>query len=225
MSDGSAAESFTQSEPELGNTFASDLLLQSVLQRKFPDPAYRQVCDEFLALGERMASDVLAMSEEVDRNPPSHVPFAPNGTRIDHIQVSPAWNALDRVSAEEGMIATAYERAFDDLSRPLQWAKLYLFHPSSSYYTCPLAMTDGAAKLIEKFGDSKAFDEVFAHLTSRNPDEFWTSGQWMTEKRGGSDVAESETIARMQNGEWRLYGEKWFTSATTAQIAMTLARV
>ncbi|MDJ0698468.1 MAG: acyl-CoA dehydrogenase family protein [Woeseiaceae bacterium] len=225
MSDGGAPESFTQAEPELGNTFASDLLLQSVLQRKLPDPVYRRVCDEFLALGERMAGDVLAMSEEVDRNPPSHVPFAPNGKRIDHIQVSPAWNALDRVSAEEGMIATAYERAFDDLSRPLQWAKLYLFHPSSSYYTCPLAMTDGAAKLIERFGDSQMFDEVFAHLTSRNPDEFWTSGQWMTEKRGGSDVAGSETIARMQHGEWRLYGDKWFTSATTAQIAMTLARV
>ena len=27
-----------------------------------------------------------------------------------------------------------------------------------------------------------------SHLTSRDPNTFWTSGQWMTEKEGGSDV-------------------------------------
>lgn len=34
-------------------------------------------------------------------------------------------------------------------SRLHQMAKLYLFGPSSGLYTCPLAMTDGAARLIE----------------------------------------------------------------------------
>ena len=31
---------------------------------------------------------------------------------------------------------------------------------------------------------------AFCHLTARDPGSFWTSGQWMTEKRGGSDVGE-----------------------------------
>jgi len=34
-------------------------------------------------------------------------------------------------------------------SRLYQLAKLFLFAPSSGYYSCPLAMTDGAAKSIE----------------------------------------------------------------------------
>ena len=34
-------------------------------------------------------------------------------------------------------------------SRIHQFAKLLLFSPSSGLYSCPLAMTDGAAKLIE----------------------------------------------------------------------------
>ena len=51
-------------------------------------------------------------------------------------------------------------------------------------------------------------------LTSRDPERFWTSGQWMTEATGGSDVGLSETIARQDGGSWRLYGRKWFTSAT-----------
>jgi len=28
----------------------------------------------------------------------------------------------------------------------------------------------------------------YSRLTTTNPDKFWTSGQWMTEKAGGSDV-------------------------------------
>jgi len=31
-------------------------------------------------------------------------------------------------------------------------------------------------------------DDAFRHLSSRNPLQFWTSGQWMTERKGGSDV-------------------------------------
>jgi len=37
-------------------------------------------------------------------------------------------------------------------------------------------------------GQHGVLDEAFKHLTSRHPDEFWTSGQWMTERKGGSDV-------------------------------------
>ena len=47
----------------------------------------------------------------------------------------------------------------------------------------------------------------------------------MTESTGGSDVGTAETIARQdERGEWRLYGRKWFTSATTSQMALVLAR-
>jgi alkylation response protein AidB-like acyl-CoA dehydrogenase len=52
----------------------------------------------------------------------------------------------------------------------------------------------------------------------------WTSGQWMTERTGGSDVGLSETVARNVDGVWRLYGTKWFTSATTSNMTLTLAR-
>ena len=46
----------------------------------------------------------------------------------------------------------------------------------------------------------------------------------MTERIGGSDVGASETVARLEGDTWRLYGTKWFTSATTSEMAMTLAR-
>lgn len=70
-------------------------------------------------------------------------------------------------------------------------------------------------------------DPIYQRLTSNIPDEFYTSGQWMTERKGGSDVANgTETIAVQQsNGKYLLYGYKWFSSATDADVTFTLARI
>src|SRR5207248_2121166 len=67
-------------------------------------------------------------------------------------------------------------------------------------------------------------ERAVPRLTSRDPDRMWTSGQWMTERTGGSDVGLSETEARQEGDSWRLFGTKWFTSATTSEMALTLGR-
>ena len=54
----------------------------------------------------------------------------------------------------------------------------------------------------------------------------WTSGQWMTEKKGGSDVSNTETLAiRTETRDYHLYGYKWFTSATDSQMALALGKI
>src|SRR4029453_8379338 len=107
------------------------------------------------------------------------------------------------------------------------FALAYLFHASSQIYTCPLAMTDGCARTLEVLGVDlgPTRDRILGHLISRNPAQSWTSGQWMTERIGGSDVGLSETVARRgTDGRFTLHGTKWFTSAITSQVALTLAR-
>lgn len=49
----------------------------------------------------------------------------------------------------------------------------------------------------------------------------------MTEKNGGSDVSQAtETIAVQQGGTvYRLYGYKWFSSATDSDVSLALARI
>ena len=42
----------------------------------------------------------------------------------------------------------------------------------------------------------------------------------MTERTGGSDVGRTETVARRDGRGWRLFGTKWFSSATTAEMAL-----
>ena len=85
--------------------------------------------------------------------------------------------------------AIGYERDSGSFSRVHQMAKNMLTGVSSGMYNCPLAMTDGAAMIAEaQKSNHPELKEAYDHLTSRDPKMFWTSGQWMTEKAGGSDV-------------------------------------
>ncbi|HZO13335.1 MAG TPA: acyl-CoA dehydrogenase family protein, partial [Polyangiaceae bacterium] len=143
--------------------------------------------------------------------------------RVDRIELTDVWKRAAVVAAERGIVATAYEQRHGAASRIVQFALAYLFDASTDTYTCPLAMTDGAARTLLDHG---AQDQAVRRLTSRDPSRMWTSGQWMTERTGGSDVGLSETIAQPEEegGAYRLYGTKWFTSAATSDMALTLGR-
>jgi putative acyl-CoA dehydrogenase len=216
---------FFQDPPRLGNQYDDDALLRAYLRWRLPAKMLGEIEPSLRQLGHRASTDILALGEAAESSPPTHVPYDAWGRRVDRIETSDAWRELDRISATEGIVATAYERRHGAHSRIDQFARLYLFAPSSALYSCPLAMTDGAARFLEVHGD-ESVHPVFAHLTSRDPAEFWTSGQWMTERTGGSDVGSTSTIAACEEGNgYNLYGSKWFTSATTSQVAMTLARI
>ncbi len=213
-----------QEPPRLGNQYRDDALLRSYLRRRLPASALREIEPGLERLGARAAGDLLALGDAAEAQPPRHVPYDAWGRRIDEIRVSDAWRALDRIAAEEGLVAIGYERSHGAFSRVHQMAKLHLFHPSTATYSCPLAMADGAARFLEVYGDARTRD-AFDRLTTRDPRRVWTSGQWMTERSGGSDVSRTTTVARRDGGGFRLYGTKWFTSATTSQMAMALARI
>ncbi len=217
---------FFQEGPELTNQFRADPLLPAYLEQKLPADLWQSAKPELDRLGERAVTDLWAASVQAESQEPVHVPFDPWGRRIDEIKMSEGWNHIARAAAEEGIVATGYERKFGAHSRLVQFSKLYLFHPSSAFVSCPLAMSDGAARALELYGDEELKAGPFRNLISRDPARAWTSGQWMTEKTGGSDVSGTSTIATPLGGDqYELRGVKWFTSATTSPMAMALARI
>ena len=218
---------FLQEAPSINNTFESDSNLGAHLEKVFSKNHYPEIKAHLKNVGALAAGEWLDFSRDAERNLPTHVAFDAWGKRIDEIKMAPGWRLLENAAAREGIVACAYERKFGEWSRVYQAALLYLFHPSSAFVSCPLAMTDGAARAIELFGDEELKSGAFKKLTSRDPSMFWTSGQWMTERAGGSDVSDTSTIAHKSSNSkwgWNLNGEKWFTSATTSQMAMLLAR-
>src|SRR5690606_14395211 len=137
-------------------------------------------------------------------NEPRLTQWSAWGERIDRIDPTPLWREAERIAARTGVVATAYEQLHGRYSRLHQFALAYLFTPSTDLYSCPLAMSDGAARTLQESGTPRQLDRAVCRLISRDPERFWTSGQWMTEATGGSDVSGTETVARQENGEWRL---------------------
>ncbi|MBZ4419870.1 acyl-CoA dehydrogenase family protein [Myxococcus sp. RHSTA-1-4] len=216
--------SFFQDPPRLGNQYDDDALLQSYLARTLPEDLRRSLTDEFRELGDLGGNHFYQFQLRDRLNEPVLTQWDAWGQRIDHIEVSPLWKEAEALSARRGLVATAYEQKSAELSRVHQFVLNYLVQASLDVYSCPLAMTDGAARSLLMLGNQALIDRALPHLTSRDPATFWTSGQWMTERTGGSDVGLTQTVARQSPEGWRLYGTKWFTSATTAQMALTLAR-
>ncbi|XP_040207920.1 acyl-CoA dehydrogenase family member 11-like [Rana temporaria] len=219
--------SFFQEQPKLGNQFLEDAILQSYLKKHLPPLVLEEASRDLERFGQRIVEEIDSLGRECELNLPQLQQYDAWGRRIDRIITCPAWKRMKELSAEEGLIAEAYERKYSSWSRLIQVVKLYLYAPSSGLFTCPLAMTDGAAKVIETLGSPAALQDAFKRLTSRDPSQFWTSGQWMTERKGGSDVAHgTETMAYPRpDGTYTLHGYKWFTSATDSDMTLTLGRV
>jgi alkylation response protein AidB-like acyl-CoA dehydrogenase len=215
---------FTQAAPELGNQYRDDPLLAGWLRRVLPADLLAALALELDELGALAGGDLYRLQLADRLNEPKLVQWDPWGNRIDQLEVTPLWREAERLTVRHGIVATAYERGLGRHARIAQFAKVFLFHPSTDVYSCPLAMTDGAARTLIESGNARLIAHAVPRLTSRDPSTFWTSGQWMTETAGGSDVGRSQTRAVEQDGAWRLYGRKWFTSAVTSQMALTLGR-
>jgi alkylation response protein AidB-like acyl-CoA dehydrogenase len=214
---------FFQDPPQLANTFEADASLQLQLQRLFPPDQLEQILPPLRELGELAAGSLQDLAIEAERDPPELVQYEAWGRRVDKVRISPAWREIHRIGAAQGLMATAHEARFGWRSRLHQAALIHLFGPSSAFVSCPYAMTDGAIATLKRHADPGDAERPLRHLLSRDPDQAWTSGQWMTEKEGGSDVRRASTIASHEEGVWRLYGNKFFVSAVTAECALTLA--
>jgi alkylation response protein AidB-like acyl-CoA dehydrogenase len=215
---------FYQSPPELGNQYVADDVLRRYLRNTLPGDVLARIEPELDEVGELAGGDLYRASLEQRREEPRLDQWDAWGRRVDRIDISPLWKRAARIAAEKGMVATAYEKKSGAYSRVHQFALVYLIDNAWHVYSCPLAMTDGAARTLITSKNQALIERAIPRLTSRDPDHAWTSGQWMTERTGGSDVAICETVAKKDGEQWRLHGTKWFSSATTSQMALTLGR-
>jgi alkylation response protein AidB-like acyl-CoA dehydrogenase len=216
---------FLQEPPRLRNQYADDVLLRSALRHTVPPEVLAAVEPELQGMGDLAAGDLYRLQQADRLKEPVLTRYDPWGRHVDHLELTPLWQRAEQEAARRGLVALAYERPHGAWSRVHQMALVYLFSASSDIYSCPLAMTDGAAAALLASGNQALIERAVPSLTSRDPDHFATSGQWMTELAGGSDVGGTRTAAHQgEDGVWRLTGRKWFTSAVASPVALTLAR-
>jgi alkylation response protein AidB-like acyl-CoA dehydrogenase len=200
---------------------------------------------------------VLEHAVDAETNPPTLKLLTTYGeeNKNDPLRTTGGWKYLKRLGYREGMIACAYDTQSTHWNRRVhEFALGHVFSTTGTMTWCPMAMQDGAATLLSRHlrdgdgdqpGVMNVFREAYRRLTSRDPEVAWTSGQWMTERTGGSDVSGTESQARrlsgaevvadeeggrgkdhvgMPLGPWRIDGFKWFSSATDSEMTVMLAR-
>ncbi|TAQ88141.1 hypothetical protein B7494_g3530 [Chlorociboria aeruginascens] len=209
----SASSGTFLASPKLENQYHSDASLQRIVELFLPPAIIQSTNQDFTRIGDEVISkQVFDWVGNAERNPPYLKGSGRDafGHRTDELVTSEGWRKLQSMGFREG------------------------------------AMQDGAASLLKRHLSSTSLDPItrsvfqaaFSRLISRD-DDAWTSGQWMTERIGGSDVSGTETLARRllinehtpatelngsPLGPWVLDGFKWFSSATDAQMSIALAR-
>jgi acyl-CoA dehydrogenase len=219
---------FIQVMPEPADPDRGDPLLRSWLHQHGVDD--RAAAARLTTLAGEVTTELRHAHHQAEANPPELVRYSPWGERIDHIMTATGWETHRAAAARHGLVALPYlpdaRHQWGAGARVLQHALLHLYGPESATFSCPVAMSDGAAALLSHHDVDPAIREQWLpRLLSTDPAAAITSGQWMTEASGGSDLSGSATTAHQAgDGSWRLRGDKWFCSAADAEIAVTLAR-
>ncbi|WBB68729.1 acyl-CoA dehydrogenase family protein [Micromonospora sp. WMMD812] len=221
---------YVQPVPAPDDPYAGDALLRSWLERQLGAAGHAAAKDRLADLAADVVGPLRAAHADAEAHPPTLVRYDPWGARVDRVDTSAGWQAQRAAAARHAVVALPYLESargtWGAAARVVQHALLHLYGPESATFSCPVAMADGAAALLNlPEVDPAVRDAWLPRLISTDPDTAITSGQWMTESQGGSDLARSTTIGRpAADGSWRLTGEKWFCSAADAAMAVALAR-
>ncbi|KAF3760811.1 acyl-CoA dehydrogenase/oxidase C-terminal [Cryphonectria parasitica EP155] len=245
---------FFQQQPILENQAQYDPSYQRVLKLFLPPGILQTVTPELIALGDKVLSQtVFDLIFDAERNLPQLRGSGRDSfgrPRSDALVLSQGWRELQQFGIQNGIVAYNYDTDHGQYTRVVQMLRSILWEASSANTTCPVAMTDGAARLLQQNlakptldqTRRRIFQNAYDHLTSRDPETAWTSGQWMTERPGGSDVSQTETVASyapypdsstlpladanesIPLGPWSISGFKWFSSATDSSMTVLLAK-
>ncbi len=151
------------------------------------------------------------------------------GRDEDWIEYHPAYREMERIAFGDFQFHAMSHRPgvlgqLAPLPPVAKYAFQYLFVQGEFGLMCPISVTDTSTHLIRRFAAPELQALLLPRMLSPDLATLWKGTQFMTEKAGGSDVGAIETVARPRNGEWRLYGEKWFCSHADADVALLLAR-
>ncbi|KAL1953944.1 hypothetical protein VTO42DRAFT_2022 [Malbranchea cinnamomea] len=250
MEPSSATQGFFQTPPTILPQIEDDNALRRMVALHLPSPPPSKIQQDLSRFSRLVLSrQVMSHVADAERNLPYVRPLTTFGAenKTDPLVTSEGWRSLQDLGIKEGIVGLGYEKPGDGETynnRIYQYLKYHLWTGSAAMVTCPSAMTDGAAKLLGQHLDDEngeIFAEARKRLISRKPGYAWTSGQWMTERKGGSDVRGTETVARKLTGKekeesdgldaagfplgpWRIDGFKWFSSATDADMTVLLAK-
>ncbi|CDO73690.1 hypothetical protein BN946_scf185015.g18 [Trametes cinnabarina] len=184
-------EGFQQASYSTEHPYTADPVLPGLLKRILPEKVFEA---DLLRLGDRLVNEIRPLAPLV--HPATLIQYDEFGRRVDHLHTSEGWRKIEEFAIQEGYNAPAYERKHGEHSRTFQFVRTMLMTGDChvvSIATVHIMQED--AELIELYGTDAMKRELVPRFLSRDPSTAYLSGQWMTERPGGSDVSRTETHA------------------------------
>jgi alkylation response protein AidB-like acyl-CoA dehydrogenase len=211
------------------NFYAIDRGLRDLLRLYLSGDDFSRLEGHFDRLGALAGGRLDELARIADQNQPVLHPRDRFGRDDDWIDYHSSYREMERIAFGDFQFHAMSHRAGAlGLDRPLpavaKYALQYLFVQAEFGLMCPISVTDTSIHLIRKFADAELRDYLLPKMLSSDPAVQWKGTQFMTERAGGSDVGTIETVAKFQDGAWRLHGDKWFCSHADADVALLLAR-
>lgn len=212
------------------NMFSVDHYAAPMAKLYLPTDLYTHLEPHLVRLGHLVGNELDDLAHVADINPPTLEVRTRAGTDTSEIVKHPSYVALEKAAyADFGLAAMSHKAGVLGWSAPYppsaKYALSHLFVQAEFGLCCPVSMTDSLARTLKRFGTQELIDKVLPIVTSTDFDELQQGAMFMTEQGAGSDVSATDTEAKqLENGDWLLYGDKWFCSNPDAGFAMVLAR-
>src|SRR5690348_4908681 len=211
------------------NFYAIDRGLRQLLPLYLSADEFRRLEPHFDRMGELAGGRLDELARIADKHPPVLHPRDRFGRDEDWIDYHGSYREMEQIAFGDFQFHAMSHRAGAlGMDRPLpavaKYALQYLFVQAEFGLMCPISVTDTSIHLIRKFASPELQEYLLPKMLSGDVATMWKGTQFMTERAGGSDVGAIETTARFEDGEWRLYGDKWFCSHADADVALLLAR-
>ncbi|HEV7879383.1 acyl-CoA dehydrogenase family protein [Bradyrhizobium sp.] len=211
------------------NFYEIDRGLRDLLPLYLAEDDYRHLQPHFHRLGHLAGGRLDELARIADQNPPVLHARDRFGRDEDWIDYHPAYREMESIAFGDFQFHAMSHRggalgASGLLPAVAKYALQYLFVQAEFGLMCPISVTDTSIHLIRKFASAELRDYLLPKMLSGELATLWKGTQFMTERAGGSDVGAIETVARLEDGVWRLTGEKWFCSHADADVALLLAR-
>jgi alkylation response protein AidB-like acyl-CoA dehydrogenase len=211
------------------NFYAIDRGLRELIRLYLGPDDFKRLEPHFHRLGELAGGRLDELARAADKHPPVVNPRDRFGRDEDWIDYHASYREMENIAFGDFQFHAMSHRAGAlGMDRPLpavaRYALQYLFVQAEFGLMCPISVTDTSIHLIRKFASAELKEYLLPKMLSGDVATMWKGTQFMTERAGGSDVGTIETVARHEDGEWRLYGDKWFCSHADADVALMLAR-
>ncbi|MFX1592765.1 MAG: acyl-CoA dehydrogenase family protein [Promethearchaeota archaeon] len=216
------------------NYYKDDEFFQVLVKKYVPQEEYEKINRDLHALSDYVSFRFRDLADKANE--------LENRVKVTKVKHFDAHNhridRIERCLETEILEQEVFSLGLFDPTRNSAWSRFVkiflLYENGEAGVMCPIACSHGAVELMQKYEDTLSPEarEILNNIRDGKKGDYARGAQFVSEIQGGSDVPANlvEAVFEKEEGPdgisncWRIYGQKFFCSATHADYAVVTAK-